>query len=188
MSRSTLACLSLLTLACLHLLVLGCAQNVTLAAADPALELHRSAIVIDGHSDTTPWLEDPEWSFAERHEQGHEDLPRMREGGLDAQDRLADGAARALGLAQVDREELRVQAALAHARQILVPLLVTLREAPLRVFEPGRRVRVTVDHDRAAVQLEGRIRSDSRDALRTAEGQQRQGRECRARHLSCRRA
>ena len=48
-------------------------------------ELHESAIVIDGHSDVTPWLEDPEWSFLERHADGHEDLPRMREGGLDAQ-------------------------------------------------------------------------------------------------------
>ena len=73
------------TLASLSLLALGCAQSVAGVAADPALELHRSAIVIDGHSDTTPWLEDPEWSFAERHEQGHQDLPRMREGGLDAQ-------------------------------------------------------------------------------------------------------
>jgi membrane dipeptidase len=52
---------------------------------DTVQELHESAIVIDGHSDVTPWLEDPEWSFLERHADGHEDLPRMREGGLDAQ-------------------------------------------------------------------------------------------------------
>jgi membrane dipeptidase len=41
--------------------------------------------VVDTHSDTTPWFEDPEWRFEERHADGHEDLPRMREGGLDAQ-------------------------------------------------------------------------------------------------------
>jgi membrane dipeptidase len=41
--------------------------------------------VIDTHSDTTPWFEDPEWRFDERHAEGHQDLPRMREGGLDAQ-------------------------------------------------------------------------------------------------------
>lgn len=52
---------------------------------DLAQALHREAIVIDGHSDTTPWLEDSEWRFDERHTDGHEDLPRMREGGLDAQ-------------------------------------------------------------------------------------------------------
>ncbi len=51
---------------------------------DP-LALHRDAIVVDGHSDTTPWFQDPEWSFAERHDAGHMDLPRIREGGLDAQ-------------------------------------------------------------------------------------------------------
>jgi membrane dipeptidase len=50
-----------------------------------AAELHRQAIVIDGHSDTTPWFEDPDWRFDVRHAEGHEDLPRMREGGLDAQ-------------------------------------------------------------------------------------------------------
>jgi membrane dipeptidase len=41
--------------------------------------------VIDTHSDTTMLFQDPEWRFEERHEDGHEDLPRMREGGLDAQ-------------------------------------------------------------------------------------------------------
>lgn len=56
------------------------AQHPTDAAA-----LHRDAIVIDGHSDTTPMFEDPDWRFDERHADGHEDLPRMREGGLDAQ-------------------------------------------------------------------------------------------------------
>ena len=54
-------------------------------ASDKALALHRDAIVVDTHSDTTPWFEDPEWRFDERHAEGHEDLPRMREGGLDAQ-------------------------------------------------------------------------------------------------------
>ena len=52
---------------------------------ETALELQRSAIVIDTHSDTTPWFEDPNWDFSARHTQGHMDLPRIREGGLDAQ-------------------------------------------------------------------------------------------------------
>ncbi len=47
-------------------------------------QIHRSALVIETHADTTPWFEDPEWSFSERHPDGHLDLPRMREGGLDA--------------------------------------------------------------------------------------------------------
>jgi membrane dipeptidase len=52
---------------------------------DPALLLHESSIVIDTHSDTTPRFQEPDWRFAERHDEGHMDLPRMREGGLDAQ-------------------------------------------------------------------------------------------------------
>ncbi|MEE8559020.1 MAG: dipeptidase [Myxococcota bacterium] len=48
-----------------------------------ALELHEAAIVVETHADTTPWFEDPDWSFSDRHEDGHIDLPRAREGGLD---------------------------------------------------------------------------------------------------------
>ena len=52
-----------------------------------AQALHRSAIVVDTHSDTTPRFEDPDWDFTSRHslEDGHMDLPRIREGGLDVQ-------------------------------------------------------------------------------------------------------
>jgi membrane dipeptidase len=66
------------------LLALGCAREEP-ASPDPARALHENAIVIDGHSDVTLRLLDPEWSFLERHADGHQDLPRMREGGLDAQ-------------------------------------------------------------------------------------------------------
>jgi membrane dipeptidase len=54
-------------------------------AGDDALGLHHDAIVVDTHSDTTPWFQDPAWRFDERHERGQMDLPRMREGGLDVQ-------------------------------------------------------------------------------------------------------
>jgi membrane dipeptidase len=52
--------------------------------SEAALALHREAIVVETHADTTPWFEDPEWRFSERHDDGHVDLPRAREGGLDA--------------------------------------------------------------------------------------------------------
>ncbi|MFK7895134.1 MAG: dipeptidase [Myxococcota bacterium] len=62
--------------------VLGCATP-----AEKARDLHFDSIVIDGHSDTTPRFEDPTWDFGDRHarEDGHMDLPRIREGGLDVQ-------------------------------------------------------------------------------------------------------
>lgn len=57
-----------------------------LAALDPG-ELHRRAIVVDTHSDTTPFFQDPSWRFDVRHapHETHMDLPRIREGGLDVQ-------------------------------------------------------------------------------------------------------
>jgi len=62
------------------LLGLACA-----AGAPP--DLHFDAIVVDGHSDTTPRFEDPTWDFGARHDDadGDMDLPRIIEGGLDVQ-------------------------------------------------------------------------------------------------------
>lgn len=65
---------------------LAACQTSTRGALDP-LELHQRALVVDTHADTTPFFQDPEWDFLARHSAGetHLDLPRMREGGLDAQ-------------------------------------------------------------------------------------------------------
>jgi membrane dipeptidase len=52
---------------------------------EEARRLHERAIVVDAHADTTPWFEDPDWRFEERHAVGHVDLPRLREGGLDVE-------------------------------------------------------------------------------------------------------
>jgi membrane dipeptidase len=51
-----------------------------------ARHLHRNAIVIDGHADTPSefFLQDG-YDFGLRHEEGHLDLPRLREGGVDLQ-------------------------------------------------------------------------------------------------------
>ena len=74
--------------------VAGCAarsvQGVTAAETAggiPAeiLALHRDAVVVDGHSDTALRLLDGEIDFGRRLPDGHMDLPRLREGGVDAQ-------------------------------------------------------------------------------------------------------
>ena len=53
--------------------------------ADRALTLHREALVVDTHSDTTWRFMREDWDFTTRHDEGHMDLPRMRQGGIDAQ-------------------------------------------------------------------------------------------------------
>lgn len=45
---------------------------------------HAGAIVVDTHDDTTQRLLFEDFDFAARHDDGHLDIPRMREGGLDA--------------------------------------------------------------------------------------------------------
>jgi membrane dipeptidase len=49
-----------------------------------AKELHAKSIVVDTHDDTTQRLLDPNFDFGARHSDGNVDIPRMREGGLDA--------------------------------------------------------------------------------------------------------
>ena len=80
-----------------------CLLAVSLTAQTPetvdarAARLHKAAIVVDTHIDTTQMLGRPGWDFMTRHaprtggagrgaepDTSHVDLPRMREGGLDA--------------------------------------------------------------------------------------------------------
>src|SRR5436190_20185701 len=50
-----------------------------------AKQLHDRAIVVDSHDDTTQRLVfDKAFNLAARNKNGHIDIPRMREGGLDA--------------------------------------------------------------------------------------------------------
>lgn len=49
--------------------------------SERAKKLHFSSLVLDTHIDVTPKLQ-TDWKFAERHDTGHIDLPRMKEGGL----------------------------------------------------------------------------------------------------------
>lgn len=50
-----------------------------------ARELHRRALVVDGHVDTLLSIASGERTLAERSTKGHVDLPRLAEGGVDVQ-------------------------------------------------------------------------------------------------------
>ena len=49
-----------------------------------ARALHEKVFVIDTHCDTTQRLRDPRWNPTLRHDTGHVDIPKLREGGVDA--------------------------------------------------------------------------------------------------------
>jgi membrane dipeptidase len=61
------------------------AQTAPPAPSDDPLALHRNAIVIDTHNDVTMRLLAGGVNLANRLPDGNTDLPRMREGGLDAE-------------------------------------------------------------------------------------------------------
>jgi membrane dipeptidase len=49
-----------------------------------ARALHFRSLVVDTHDDTTQRMLDPQFDLGVRHPEGNVDIPRMREGGLDA--------------------------------------------------------------------------------------------------------
>ena len=59
-------------------------QASALGISDAALRLHRRALVLDTHIDTPQRLAFEKFDLAVRHADGHVDIPRMRDGGLDA--------------------------------------------------------------------------------------------------------
>src|SRR5882724_2095926 len=59
--------------------------SAAVVSKDAALALHRAAIVIDTHNDVTQRLMIQDANLAQRLPDGQTDLPRMREGGLDAE-------------------------------------------------------------------------------------------------------
>src|ERR1700678_974067 len=66
-------------------LVAVTAKSQTQTNISPAArELHFQSIVVDTHDDTTQRLLDPKFDFGARHTDGSVDIPRMREGGMDA--------------------------------------------------------------------------------------------------------
>jgi membrane dipeptidase len=54
------------------------------SVSEKAKKLHFSSIVIDTHDDTTQRLLDPTFDLGAKHSDGSIDIPRMKDGGLDA--------------------------------------------------------------------------------------------------------
>jgi len=104
--------LGLLGLACMSSF-LGAQDNVSERAA----RLHRQAIVVDLHIDTPQRMLDEDFDLGPRDAKGHVDLPRMKEGGLDAaffsiyvdMDRYAGEAATKRALRLIDSVYAQVE-------------------------------------------------------------------------------
>ena len=85
MSRPVVTKLQALCLTWLVAAVTIAAQSLAPQPSDRARQVHARAIVIDGHADTTQRLIfDTSFNVGARNRNGNLDIPRMREGGLDA--------------------------------------------------------------------------------------------------------
>jgi membrane dipeptidase len=74
----------LLLVFCLFGLALMPKSTRAQSVSEKAKKLHTSSIVIDTHDDTTQRLLAPSFDIGTRHDDGNIDIPRMREGGLNA--------------------------------------------------------------------------------------------------------
>ena len=74
----------LLVMLCSCLATLLAHANAGDAIAEHARQLHFSSIVLDTHDDTTQRFFSKEFSLGKRNPDGHVDIPRMREGGMNA--------------------------------------------------------------------------------------------------------
>jgi membrane dipeptidase len=91
----------------------------TTSAANDSLAIHRRAIIVDMHADTTQRLVDEQVDLEQRLSDGHLDAVRAKEGGLDAQffsiwvepELFGGGGARAMKRADVQIEAVRALAA-----------------------------------------------------------------------------
>ncbi len=59
-------------------------NNTEIEHVAAARQLHQRAIVIDTHCDTTMHLMDDHWDISAKHDTGHVDISKMRDGGVDA--------------------------------------------------------------------------------------------------------
>jgi membrane dipeptidase len=118
--------------------------------AERARELHRRILTVDTHCDTAFYLLRPDWRIGDRHDpaqrgSGKIDLPRMVEGGLDAEFFAAfvgQGPRTPEGYAKAKERALQVVAAI-HKMAEDYPTLVGLAFSPddaYRLKRAGKRI------------------------------------------------
>jgi membrane dipeptidase len=84
MLRTGLLAVCILLGGLLPLLTVEAQKTDTQTVSAQAHDLHFDSIVVDTHDDTTQRLLDPKFDFGARHTDGSVDIPRMRDGGMDA--------------------------------------------------------------------------------------------------------
>ena len=82
-----------------------------------ARELHFSSIVIDTHTDTTQRFIDGDFDLAPRNEKGSVDIPRMKEGGLDAIFFAVWMSSKVRGPTAVERAEKQIESVHAQVKK-----------------------------------------------------------------------
>ena len=104
------------------------------------MKLHRKAIVFDAHCDTAMRLVgDHPIDLAERHTDGHFDLPRAREGGLDAQIFAVWVSPQTPAAAATERAHAMIDALQAQARRHPNELELALKGSDVRrIIEEGK--------------------------------------------------
>jgi membrane dipeptidase len=112
---------------CLASLLLGCTDQAPDITAADAAAIHARLLTVDTHMDTPLMLMRPGWDVRQRHDaratMSQVDLPRIREGGLDA-------GFWVVFLQQGELSEAGAQAAVARAERIFARIRATVAANP----------------------------------------------------------
>jgi membrane dipeptidase len=92
-------------------------QSKLTAISEKARQLHFSSIVVDSHADTTQRFIDGEFDLAPRNEKGSVDIPRMKDGGLDAIFFSIWMPSKVRGAIAVQRAEAQIEAVRAQVKK-----------------------------------------------------------------------
>src|SRR3984957_10137552 len=117
-------------------------QSTPIEISAKARQLHFSSIVIDTHTDTTQRFIDGDFDLAPRNEKGSVDIPRMKEGGVDAIFFAVWMPSKVRGPIAVERAEKQIEAVHAQVKTHLNDLVFATTADQIRAARAQNKIAI----------------------------------------------
>jgi membrane dipeptidase len=117
-------------------------QSTPIEISAKARQLHFSSIVIDTHTDTTQRFIDGDFDLAPRNEKGSVDIPRMKEGGVDAIFFAVWMPSKVRGPIAIERAEKQIEAVHAQVKTHLNDLVFATTADQIRAARAQNKIAI----------------------------------------------
>src|ERR1700761_2473387 len=117
-------------------------QPTQIPISAKARQLHFSSIVIDTHTDTTQRFIDGDFDLAPRNEKGSVDIPRMKEGGIDAIFFAVWMPSKIRGPIAVERAEKQIEAVHAQVKKHSADLVFATTADQIRAARAQNKIAI----------------------------------------------